>query len=84
MKPKVIIDKVLGDTLYVKLFYLLIMITQMQIITKDIAGPFVKLSLVYGFLVFVYDFFTRKRIIRNKFFPLIAIFFGLMFISIAV
>lgn len=84
MKPKVILDKVLGDTLYVKLFYLIVMITQMQIITKDLAGPFVKLSLIYGFLVFVYDFFTRKRIIKNKYFTLIAIFFALIFVSIAV
>lgn len=82
MKFRAILDKALGDTLYVKLFYLLIMVTQMQIITKDFMGPFVKLSLVYGFLVFVYDFFTRRRIIKNRYFPFIAVFFVLLFLSI--
>lgn len=84
MTANKLLDKIFGNFFYVKVFYLCILILQFQVFTRDLVGPFVKLALVYGFLVIVYDLFTKRNIFKNKFFPLIVLFFIFLFLSIIV
>lgn len=69
---KNIISHLLGDPIYIKALYLVMLIFSHFIIIQEYITPFNKLLLLYGILVISYDLLTNRNILRNRYFLLLA------------
>lgn len=79
-----IVKEVLGNSFYIKALFLFMMIVQSCIYVSDILGPFVKLLLVYGFAVILYDFITVRNILRNRYKWFLIVFCFFLGLSVVV
>ena len=79
-----IIHTLFGNILYIKLLYGVVLLLGYVRFTRELLYPYISLILVYGFLIILYDIFTAKNILKNKFFLLLFFFWTSFAISILV
>lgn len=81
---KKLISELLGNTLYIKAIYLVMIIFSHCVLIEDYITPFNKVVLLYGVLVIVYDLFTSRNTLRNRYFLLLVAFCFFIFLSIVI
>ncbi|MFQ9872794.1 MAG: O-antigen ligase family protein [Oscillospiraceae bacterium] len=79
-----IIKNLFQETIYFKLLYLLFALCSIVPFVNQYTGDWFKFVLVYGWLILLYDLFTRRRFLTNRYLPWIAIFLGILLVTTVV
>ena len=72
------------DTVYFKFLYVIFALLSVVPAIGQYTNRLIKVLLVYGFLIIVYDIITKRKIFKNKYIWYITAFVGCLFISTVV